>query len=156
MTATTPDELTAARRSALLSGWVDAVLAVVAHYQIDASRERIRVAADWSGGQDLVGGSVDDGDGSVPRIGYVDLAGGDGNRHWRGPDGHGAHGLSGRINHIDCGMGLVHRINFSIYRIEDDAPRINQSAAGGGRSAGGRLKHGEEQCRPEWTNRSVA
>lgn len=53
MTATTPDELTAARRSALLSGWVDAVLAVAAHYQIDASRERIRVAADWSGGQDL-------------------------------------------------------------------------------------------------------
>ena len=37
----------------LLSGWVDAVLAVAAHYKIDASRERIRVAAEWSAGQDL-------------------------------------------------------------------------------------------------------
>ncbi|MGO4396135.1 type I secretion system permease/ATPase [Variovorax sp. M-6] len=53
MTAATPKELAAARRPVLLSGWVDAVLGVAAHYKIDASRERIRVAAGWSGGQDL-------------------------------------------------------------------------------------------------------
>jgi len=53
MTATTPAELAAAGRPVLLSGWVDAVLAVAAHYKIDASRERIRVAAEWSAGQDL-------------------------------------------------------------------------------------------------------
>ena len=41
---------TAARGlSGLALGWIDAVLAVAAHYQLDASRERIRVAADWSG-----------------------------------------------------------------------------------------------------------
>lgn len=48
MTAATPGELDGARRSALLAGWVDAILTVAAHYKIDASRERIRVAAGWS------------------------------------------------------------------------------------------------------------
>jgi ATP-binding cassette, subfamily C, bacterial LapB len=34
-------------RSGVAQGWMDAVLTVAAHYQLDASRERIRVAADW-------------------------------------------------------------------------------------------------------------
>ncbi|RYF83157.1 MAG: type I secretion system permease/ATPase [Comamonadaceae bacterium] len=32
----------------LQTGWLDAVLAVAAHYHLDASRERIRVTADWN------------------------------------------------------------------------------------------------------------
>ena len=34
-------------RMQLLDGWLDAVLAVAAHYQIDTSRERLRVSATW-------------------------------------------------------------------------------------------------------------
>ena len=46
-----PDPAAAAqaRLAALLqAGWLEAVLAVAAHYQLDASRERIRVAAAWN------------------------------------------------------------------------------------------------------------
>lgn len=53
MTATTVPELSAARRLVLLGGWIDAVMAVAAHYQLDTSRERIRVAARWTDKQDL-------------------------------------------------------------------------------------------------------
>ena len=38
-------EMSAAMQQA---GWLDAVLCVASHYQLDASRERIRVAAQWS------------------------------------------------------------------------------------------------------------
>jgi ATP-binding cassette subfamily C protein LapB len=38
-------EMSAATQQA---GWLDAVLSVASHYQLDASRERIRVAAQWS------------------------------------------------------------------------------------------------------------
>lgn len=36
-----------------LSGWLDAVLRVAAHYQLDASRERLRVALSWSSTQEM-------------------------------------------------------------------------------------------------------
>ena len=38
-------EMSAAMQQA---GWLDAVLCVASHYQLDASRERIRIAAQWS------------------------------------------------------------------------------------------------------------
>lgn len=53
MTATTMPELSAARGPELLAGWVDAVLAVAAHYHLDTSRERIRGAAAWSDHEDI-------------------------------------------------------------------------------------------------------
>lgn len=53
MTATTMPELSAARGPELLAGWIDAVLAVAAHYHLDTSRERIRGAAAWSGHEDI-------------------------------------------------------------------------------------------------------
>lgn len=34
--------------ASLQAGWLEAVMAVAAHYQLDASRERIRVAANWN------------------------------------------------------------------------------------------------------------
>lgn len=37
----------------LMQGWLDAVLAVAAHYQIDTSRERLRVDAAWAADGDL-------------------------------------------------------------------------------------------------------
>ena len=47
-------QLAAARRhkqaqERLIDGWLDAVLMVAAHYQIDTSRERLRVSAVWQG-----------------------------------------------------------------------------------------------------------
>src|SRR5690606_32568060 len=39
--------------AALQAGWLEAVLAVAAHYQLDASRERIRVDVRWSGRQPI-------------------------------------------------------------------------------------------------------
>lgn len=35
-----------------LAGWQEAILAVAAHFQLDASRERMRVAAHWQGDRD--------------------------------------------------------------------------------------------------------
>lgn len=40
------------RSDGALAGWVDAVLAVAAHYHLDASRERIRMEAAWAGGDE--------------------------------------------------------------------------------------------------------
>lgn len=39
--------------AALLDGWIDAVLAVAAHYHLDVSRERIRVESRWSSQQPI-------------------------------------------------------------------------------------------------------
>ncbi|WP_225783762.1 type I secretion system permease/ATPase [Xenophilus sp. Marseille-Q4582] len=47
----------AQERDALQSGWLDAVLAVAGHYQLDASRERIRVAAQWNSAQPIEDGA---------------------------------------------------------------------------------------------------
>ena len=44
-------------REALRDGWLDAVLAVAAHYQLDASRERIRVASLWNSAQPVGDGA---------------------------------------------------------------------------------------------------
>lgn len=44
-------------REVLRDGWLDAVLAVAAHYQLDASRERIRVAALWNSAQSMEDGA---------------------------------------------------------------------------------------------------
>lgn len=40
-----------------MQGWMEAILAVAANYQIDTSRERLRVDAAWAAGGDL---SADD------------------------------------------------------------------------------------------------
>lgn len=40
-------------RRAQLAGWLDAVLAVAAHYQVDASRERMRVDVQWNDEREL-------------------------------------------------------------------------------------------------------
>ena len=42
----------------LVQGWLDAVLAVAAHYQIDTSRERLRVDAAWQGAREDLSGNT--------------------------------------------------------------------------------------------------
>ncbi|WP_237288472.1 hypothetical protein [Variovorax sp. PAMC 28711] len=39
--------------AAVQAGWLEAVLVVAAHYQLDASRERIRVDVRWNGRQPI-------------------------------------------------------------------------------------------------------
>ncbi|CAM5208060.1 Toxin RTX-I translocation ATP-binding protein [Castellaniella defragrans] len=41
------------RLSVLLAGWLDAILAVAAHYQLDASRERLKVDLSWGSRDNL-------------------------------------------------------------------------------------------------------
>ncbi len=54
MLGATPDTLGAPDRlPPLLEGWLEAVLTVAGHYHLEASRERLRVAAGWGSGGEL-------------------------------------------------------------------------------------------------------